>query len=115
MGPHKFTTMGNVIELTEARAQDYKAVEGILERFDFERVHAYMVLTGWKWLDNAPTIEDIKCSAASLLYSVIDWQDRNPKNEGVCNGTGGFYAYRFKWDGRNHFKLTFEPFRASSY
>ena len=82
----------------------------LISNFDFEKVQAYMILTKWQWWNREigdyyqPTIEDLKHTATDILCRVT--------SEGnSLIGSGGFYAYRFSYG----IKLTFEPFRSSSF
>ena len=64
----------------------------IIERFDFQKVHDYMILTNWKWFDTAPTQEDLRRTATRLLVeAAMDPQDV------VSMGTGGFRVYKLPW------------------
>ena len=77
----------------------------IIERFDFEKVHAYMQLTDWKWCTSngdmeVPSIEELKSTAEGLLNKLV-WED---KNKFVA--TGGFHAYKFDWGLQLVFSLT---------
>jgi hypothetical protein len=64
----------------------------IIDRFDFQKVHDYMVLTGWKWFDEVPTQEDLRRTAARLLVEA----QMDPQ-EVVSMGTGGFRVYKLPW------------------
>ena len=64
----------------------------IIERFDFQKVHDYMILTNWKWFDAVPTQEDLRRTATRLLVeAAMDPQDV------VSMGTGGFRVYKLPW------------------
>lgn len=64
----------------------------IIDRFDFQKVHDYMVKTGWKWFDEVPTMEDLRGTALRLLVEAeMDPQDV------VSMGTGGFRVYKLPW------------------
>lgn len=82
----------------------------IMENFSFERVHAYMLLTKWKWttgdadIMETPSIEQLKAKAEQMLTMAALHGHRN------C-GTGGFTAYTFPYG----IKLSFEPFNYSSF
>jgi len=83
-------------------------IDYVLDNFNFEKVHAYMLLTKWQWWKETdylqPTIQDLKDTAQNILWSVT--QDGKS-----LIGQGGFYAYRFEYG----IKLSFEPFRSSSF
>jgi hypothetical protein len=75
--------------MTQQQAQ---TVGQIVDRFDFQKVHDYMVSTDWKWYDKVPTIDDLKRTAARLLVEAqTDPQDV------VSMGTGGFRVYKLPW------------------
>ena len=63
------------------------SIQEVLDQFDFDKVHAYMELTKWRYFDspNTPTIETLKRVAKDLLTQVkigrIPW-----------TMTGGFKA-----------------------
>lgn len=90
-------------------------INDILSNFNFEKVHAYMVLTDWKWKGERPTKEDLYDNAYNLLWKVANIDKARATDEGVCIGTGGFYAYRFVFEGKICYKLSFEPCRSSNY
>jgi hypothetical protein len=91
---------------------DREKIADIYNEFPFEKVLAYMVLTGWKWRDKTPDLEEIKTTAYSCLDRALT---EGKPEESYSGGTGGFYAYRFKWSGKLFFKLAFEPWHKSSY
>lgn len=64
----------------------------IIDRFDFQKVHDYMILTGWKWRGETPTLNDIKGTATVLLRSAAASSE-----EVLSTGTGGFRVYKFPW------------------
>jgi len=75
--------------MTQEQAQ---SIGQIIDRFDFQTVHDYMVLTGWKWFDEIPTMDDLKGTATRLLVEAqVDPQDV------VSMGTGGFRVYKLPW------------------
>ena len=64
----------------------------IIDRFDFQKVHDYMVAKDWRWYDEVPTMEDLKRTALRLLVEAqMDPQDV------VSMGTGGFRVYKLPW------------------
>ncbi len=67
-------------------------VTDILKRFDFQKVHDYMILTNWKWRDEIPSLEELRLTAARLLVETL-----NDPQEFMSMGTGGFRAYKFPW------------------
>jgi len=75
--------------MTQEQAQ---SIGQIIDRFDFQTVHDYMVLTGWKWFDEVPTMDNLKRTAARLLVEA----QMDPQ-EVVSIGTGGFRVYKLPW------------------
>jgi hypothetical protein len=86
-----------------------EVVNSIIERFDFEKVHAYMKLTDWKWNGKLPTIQDLKNTATSLLYMAQAEISKDKKT--YSGGTGGFNVYSFEYG----MKLAFEIEKKSNY
>ena len=75
--------------MTQEQAQ---SIGQIIDRFDFQTVHDYMVLTGWKWFDEIPTMDNLKGTATRLLVEA----QMDPQ-EVVSMGTGGFRVYKLPW------------------
>ena len=75
--------------MTQEQAQ---SIGQIIDRFDFQTVHDYMVLTGWKWFDEVPTMDNLKGTATRLLIEA----QMDPQ-EVVSMGTGGFRVYKLPW------------------
>jgi hypothetical protein len=75
--------------MTHEQAQ---SIGQIIDRFDFQTVHDYMVLTGWKWFDEVPTMDNLKGTATRLLVEA----QMDPQ-EVVSMGTGGFRVYKLPW------------------
>lgn len=72
--------------------KEAEKISQIIDRFDFQKVHEYMVLTDWKWFDEVPTQEDLRRTATRLLVeAAMDPQDV------VSMGTGGFRVYKLPW------------------
>ncbi len=89
--------------MTQEQAQ---TIGQIVDRFDFQKVHDYMVSIDWKWYDKVPTIEDLKRTAARLLVEAqMDQQDV------VSMGTGGFRVYKLPWG----LELVFAMNRAGTF
>lgn len=65
----------------------------IIEKFNFEKVHAYMVLTNWRYRgnDKPPSIEELKDTAYYVLSRCLV---EVYKDENKCHfcSTGGFKA-----------------------
>lgn len=68
-----------------------KAIEHILDNFDFERVHKVMTVLNWTWYftEGVPEISDLRKEARRLLKDVA-----KRKEDRVCTGTGGFEVYK---------------------
>jgi len=75
--------------MTQEQAQ---SIGQIIDRFDFQTVYDYMVLTGWKWFDEIPTMDNLKGTATRLLVEA----QMDPQ-EVVSMGTGGFRVYKLPW------------------
>jgi hypothetical protein len=89
--------------MTQEQAQ---VVAQILERFDFNKVLNHMRSVDWQWLDEVPTMDDIKGTATRLLVEAqMDPQDV------VSMGTGGFRVYKLPWG----LELTFSIQRSGSF
>lgn len=82
-----------------------KSIPGIIERFDFEKVRAFMIINKWTWRGESdpPTIEQLKSTAMSLLFNVTD-----QKEDAGNAGTGGFTAYKLPWGLALHFNLEYK-------
>jgi hypothetical protein len=68
----------------------------IMERFNFEKVHAHMKANEHKWLIGGefrvPELDELRWQARSLLVKAA-WSD----DESTNVGTGGFMAYKMPW------------------
>ena len=89
--------------MTQEQAQ---TIGQIIDRFDFGKVHDYMVKTDWKWHDEVPTQEDLRRTAARLLVEA----QMDPKDI-VSMGTGGFRVYKLPWG----LELVFAMARSGSF
>jgi len=89
--------------MTQEHAQ---TIGQIIDRFDFGKVHDYMVKTDWKWFDEVPTQEDLRRTAARLLVEA----QMDPKDI-VSMGTGGFRVYKLPWG----LELVFAMNRSGSF
>lgn len=72
----------------------HSQIETLLERFDFQKVHGYMILTNWTWVNSygqsVPTVDELRSTAIRLLRSVAeDTKDYS------STGTGGLVAHKF--------------------
>jgi hypothetical protein len=74
------------------------AIQDCLDRFNFEKVHAYMVLTGWTYAGiGTPTLEDVKDQARAVLSQACRSSiQRYPGHSRVS--TGGFEARVDSWE-----------------
>ena len=89
--------------MTQEQAQ---TIGQIIDRFDFGKVHDYMVKTDWKWFDEVPTQEDLRMTATRLLVEA----QMDPKDI-VSMGTGGFRVYKLPWG----LELVFAMNRSGSF
>jgi hypothetical protein len=82
------------------KKKEQKALDQIMDWFDFENVAKTMEVLNWKWIgteEGVPTIGEIKEQARRLLTQAI--------KERVTIGTGGFKAtYNHKY---KHLTLEF--------
>jgi hypothetical protein len=69
----------------------YTTIRQCLSRFNFERVHAMMTATDWKWSIHGgedgfrvPTIQELEDQAERLLFSAV--------SKKTAISTGGFRA-----------------------
>jgi len=85
-------------------------IQTILERFNFQKVRDYMVLTNWTWVNqhgqSVPSVEELEATAKRLLRVVA-----SDEKEYSSTGTGGLVAHKFPWGLDLHFALE----RRSSY
>ena len=67
-----------------------KLIDKILENFDFDKVHQYMVSVDWKWfsVDRVPTVYDLIKESKRLLKEVC-------KRDAVSISTGGLFVERY--------------------
>lgn len=86
--------------------QESLSIEEIMNRFDFEKVHQYMVATGWKWWDRVPEMEDLRRTALRLLVEA-----QMDENDVTSVGTGGFRVYKLPWG----LELVFAMNRAGTF
>jgi hypothetical protein len=70
-----------------------KAIDNIIEDFNWEKVHKTMTALNWKWHDSkgeSPTIGMLFKCAVSLLHDAYDGAVKEKINYSAA--TGGFYA-----------------------
>lgn len=69
----------------------------VIENFDFEAIHKYMVESGWTWAfpyeetGRVPNIDEMKKTALELLIQVLFTQTTIPQ---YWVQSGGFRAYK---------------------
>lgn len=72
-------------------------IHRIMNDFDFEKVHKYMVENNHQWYMGSagmrvPDVEDLRWTARDLLAKAAY------NNDSTSNvGTGGFMAYKLSW------------------
>lgn len=92
-------------------------VNDIICDFDFERVHAIMVLMGVKWYGlkgegerHTPSVDEIIAVSREILTEAYDKHKENPEYNGF--GKYDMFAEAFN-DGQ--LELTYRPLSASSF
>lgn len=73
-----------------------KAINDIVEHFNWDRVHKAMVALDWTWHDSggeAPSLGALFKCAIDLLHRAYDGAEENQNDYTVA--TGGFYARAF--------------------
>ena len=89
--------MSNIMQVTD-----------IINSFDFEKVHAFMYLNGWKWgvFGKTPNVNDLIATAEDLLLRVAE--EYVGEESPIANiSTGGFEAIKRYSDERTWFELKF--------
>jgi len=88
-----------------------KAIETVMENFDFERVHKAMEAVGWSYFsaEGTPEIASLKQTARKLLQDVAD--DRRITEA----ATGGFSAERSTEGEFKLFRLSFSVEERQAY
>lgn len=77
----------------------------ILNNFDYESVHAYMLLTNWRWYnfkahtEQVPSIEEIMSTAREVLQRSYETNE--------CVQAGGFVAICYQTNGEKFVGLFF--------
>lgn len=96
-----------------------KAIDNIIENFNWEKVHKTMVALNWTWWDSeneTPTIGALFKCATGLLHDAYDGAERFKADYSA--GTGGFYARAIIDDKTKEIyelRLTFEVASWESY
>jgi len=85
-------------------------ITNIIERFDFEKVRALMILNNWTWMGEkeSPTVERMKDTADNLYVSIL-----NSSRPNTRISTGGFVLSRWEWDTSVELELSFVWQRSS--
>ena len=82
----------------------HSQIQTLLERFDFQKVRDYMILTNWTWVNSygqsVPTVDELRSTAIRLLRCVAD-----DEKEYSSTGTGGLVAHKFPWGLDLHFAI----------
>ena len=69
--------------------QPDEVISEIMEKFDFQKVHAVMILTDWKWREiRVPTLEELRDHAHWFLINACFAEGD------YTGGSGGFTAYK---------------------
>lgn len=82
--------------------------QGVINEFPYEKVAAYMQLVEWKWQERIPDADNILWTAKKLMSIAIDNYN---KTGSADDSTGGLRVTINSYG----IKLSFEPFRKSSY
>jgi len=68
-------------------------INGIMDRFDFEKVLKVMHFLNWRWNGKDLTVGDLKSNALYLFDCVITgYEESEHKEYGFSCATGGFVA-----------------------
>lgn len=103
-------------ELNTIPSNVQKIIDGIIEDFDFDRVHDVMEYMDWKWYGKeVPSIEQLKNKALCLLKEVYDGYFKQGSGEYFCVATGGLEAYYMYDDGEDCFELKFVLTSVNNY
>ena len=87
----------------------FDQIENLIENFDFETIHAYMIINKWTWggpgdNNKTPSIERMKETCHFLLHKIQDAQDKGNFSTSVA--TGGFWAYSFEYGVQLSFNIS---------
>ena len=85
----------------------------IMEKFDFEKVRALMLINGWKWVKGpndeylVPTVGSMRSSCCSMFNQMLEYQRCLDKGY-YRGGIGGFQLKFWTWEsGAMELELTF--------
>lgn len=78
--------------------------EQLLDRLNFQKIHAYMVLVDWTYYFDrqTPSIERLREAAGELLDIVMKSNDANAS----CS-SGGFQANKWTWENKIVYEILF--------
>ena len=92
-----------------------RMIEEVMSEFDFEKVHAFMVINGETFYECGtrftPTVEDLREVARKLLENAFDSYQENP--DFISTSVYNFTAEVTGEDGI--LTLYYHPFHSSSY
>ena len=92
-----------------------RMIDEVMSEFDFEKVHAFMVINGETFYENGkrytPTVDDVKQVARKLLEDAFDSYQKDP--EFISTSVYNFTAEVTGEDGI--LELYYHPFHSSSY
>ena len=71
-----------------------------LSRINFEGIHQYMKLVGWKYREEkeSPTVSDLKSTVSMLFWTAFSSFEKTEKNTPSRASTGGFSVVILKWE-----------------
>lgn len=73
----------------------YSQIEDIMERFQFDKVHAVMTFLNWTWARHGvvPTVQELRDEARRQLAEVVShWIKMGSPAAGASVASGGFRA-----------------------
>ncbi len=75
------------------RGQLIDSIPEVMRRFDFNKTKKVMDFLDWKWLNETPSLEDLKCTAFDLLVGAVnEFAAQSYPITGMTCATGGFVA-----------------------
>lgn len=90
--------------------EDEAQIAFIIERFDFEKVHAIMNLLDWKWgqSQSVPTIQELRQASSDLMTKLLVYDTP------VKISSGGFVAEKYFTEEGSFIGLYFKAVEFSS-
>lgn len=81
------------------------SLQDAYDAVDWEGIHAYMVLTNWKWVDHdgVPGVYDLQVTVSSLMEEV-----RRSVRENTGASTGGFAVNKWTFDSGTYYEIVFD-------